>query len=65
VVELIGPTKLKVALQEKDIETPGTLAFIVANPAPGGGASLPLTILVVDGNVGAPVDGAKAVAATG
>lgn len=49
-VTLLSATQLKVTLQQADIETPGVLSFVVVNPEPGGGSSMPLAVEVAAGN---------------
>jgi hypothetical protein len=43
-------TQLTVTLEQADIETPGTLSFVVVNPGPCGGTSMPLAVEVGAGN---------------
>jgi hypothetical protein len=59
-VTLVSATQLKVTLQQADIETPGILSFVVVNPEPGGGTSMPLAVEVAAGNGKAKVTEAAA-----
>ena len=45
-VTYVSPTQLGLALTSSDLATAGSLAVVVANPAPGGGASTALTVTV-------------------
>jgi hypothetical protein len=51
-VRFLGPESLQVTLKKRDVREVAALAFVVANPEPGGGLSLPLRVEVGAGPVG-------------
>jgi hypothetical protein len=55
--EYAGPTRLRVLLERKDIESAGMLALTVVNPEPGGGTSATLKLAVGGGAAEVPADG--------
>jgi hypothetical protein len=44
----VGPSELRLTLQEDDVSAAGTLEVTVLNPPPGGGASVPVTLEVAE-----------------